>query len=88
MKSILVISNDMEAFQTIEVCFAKVAQVERAFGTERVPEMLRAKRFDLLFIDVRFLTASGTIRELGATLQSYWQIYPTLEIIVMATEPE
>jgi DNA-binding NtrC family response regulator len=85
MKSILVISNEMEALQTIEVCFSEVAQVERAIEKESVTEMLRAKRFDLLFIDVRFLTALGSNSELRATLQSYWQIYPTLEIIVMAT---
>ena len=84
MKSILVISNEMEALQTIELCFTGVAQVERALETEGVLEMLRTKRFDLLFIDVRFLMASGAISEIRAALQSLWQIYPTLEIIVMA----
>jgi DNA-binding NtrC family response regulator len=85
MKSILVIGSEIEAFQTIEACFTEMAQVERALGIERVSETLRARRFDFLFIDVRFLMASGGINEIRTALQSFWHVNPTLEIIVMAT---
>jgi DNA-binding NtrC family response regulator len=49
-------------------------------------ELLSDKRYDLLFIELDILLASIADEEYKEALRPFWQLHPTIEIIVMAPQ--
>lgn len=84
MKSIFILSKDKQACRTIQSCFQPEYGV---FSTAAKPSLLKAlteARCDLLFVDIEFLRSdSGKHHDYKGMLQEFWQLYPTIEIIVM-----
>ncbi len=84
MKSVLVISNEEETFRKIRSCFPSTYRMAHSPSKNRALDMLSKKRHDLLFIDIAMLKESVPPDEYKSALQSFWHLYPTIEIIVMS----
>ncbi len=87
MKYMLVISKESETFRLIHSCFRPEYGVEKAFVKEPAMEMLRKKRYDFVFIDLEILRESNSENGYKTSLQPFWHLNPSLEIIIM-TSPE
>jgi DNA-binding NtrC family response regulator len=86
MKSVLVISRDQDVPRAIRDCYRSGYRVESANGNDPAFELLRKKRFDFVFTDIEILREAAMENGYKGALQYYWQIYPTIEIIVMASQ--
>jgi len=83
MANILVVSENQAVFQKIASCFSADDRVEYFAKKQAALDILHRKRFDFVFIDLVLLDGhdgSGYKH----SLQSFWIIYPTIEIIVMS----
>jgi len=85
MKSILVISEQPQVFQAIQACFRDDGyEVDKAGSKKHALDLLIKKRYDLIFIDLATLGEESLDENYKEALQPLWQIYPSLEIVVMA----
>ncbi len=84
MKSILVVSTDKEADRLIFSTFKPDYIVEKTTSKTAALELLKKRRFDLVFIDLRALNGHESEDSHGEALMPFWQIYPSVEIVVMA----
>ncbi|MBC8247606.1 MAG: sigma-54-dependent Fis family transcriptional regulator, partial [Deltaproteobacteria bacterium] len=87
MKSILVAGQNPTAYRIIQKCFRHAFQVEEAATKEDCLARFAKKRYEFLFIDFDTLLEEGTVENIKTALQSFWHIFPTVNIIVM-TLPE
>jgi DNA-binding NtrC family response regulator len=58
--------------------------VDSAATKIRALELLSKKHYDLVFVELDILLADVSDEDCKEALQPFWQLYPTLEIIVMA----
>jgi DNA-binding NtrC family response regulator len=86
MKSILVTTAEQQTVQTIRSCFQTNYRVDSAATKLRALELLSDKRYDLLFIELDIFLASISDEDYKEALRPFWQLYPTIEIIVMAPQ--
>jgi DNA-binding NtrC family response regulator len=86
MKSILVTTTAQQTVQTIRSCFQSDYRVDRADTRLRALELISNKRFDLMFIELDILLASIPDEDYKEALRPFWQLYPTIEIIVIAPQ--
>jgi DNA-binding NtrC family response regulator len=86
MKSILVTATEQQTVQTIRSCFQSDYRVDRADTKLSAMELLSNKRFDLMFIELDILLTSIPDEDCKEALRPFWQLYPTIEIIVMAPQ--
>jgi DNA-binding NtrC family response regulator len=86
MKSILVTTTEQQTVQTIRSCFQSVYRVDRADTRLQALELFSNKRFDLMFIELDILLTSIPDEDYIEALRPFWQLYPTIEIIVMAPQ--
>ena len=84
MKSILVTTTDPHTLQTIRSCFPSDFRVDGAASKQHALAVLSEKRYDLVFIELELLLAAVPDENYKESLQPFWQLYPTIEIIVMA----
>ena len=84
MKSILVTSAAQKAVHTIRSCFQSDCRVDSAETRTQALELLSKTHYDLVFIELDILTAGMPAESCKEALQPFWQLYPTIEIIVMA----
>jgi DNA-binding NtrC family response regulator len=84
MKSILVTTTEQQTIQTIRSCFPSDFRVDHAASKQQALGVLSEKRYDLVFIELELLLAAVTNENYKESLQPFWQLYPTIEIIVMA----
>lgn len=85
MKSILVVSREAGVVREIQSCFRTGYRIEGAPDKPTALEMLRKRRHDFILIDIEILRESMTGEGYKAALQPFWHLYPTAEIIVMAS---
>jgi DNA-binding NtrC family response regulator len=90
MKLIIVASADRTACETMKACFGPEYRVEVAFSKEGCLALFKRKRCEFLFIDMDILLDGVDLGNGGnpykTSLQPFWQIFPTAEIIVMSTQ--
>jgi len=86
MKSILVISEDKEVLSTIQSCFHSETRIGHVPNIKASLELLKKIRYDLLLIDIEILRESAKDNGYKEALQPFWQLYPTIEIIVMSSQ--
>jgi DNA-binding NtrC family response regulator len=86
MRSILVISNEQKVCGSISTCFDTGYRVSVALNTDAALDMLRKRRYDLMFADLEILRGSASGNGYKAAMEPFWQIYPTIEIIVMSSQ--
>jgi DNA-binding NtrC family response regulator len=84
MNSILITTTEQEIVQTIRSCFQTDYRVISASSKQQALDLLSKKRFDLVFIELDILLADVSDENYKEALQPFWQIYPNIEIIVMA----
>jgi DNA-binding NtrC family response regulator len=84
MRSILVVSKEQEVFRTIHRCFGQGHTVNNAPTKDAALERLRKKRADFVFIDLVMLRGSTSGDGYKAALEPFWNLYPTIEVIVMS----
>mgnify|MGYP001819356322 FL=1 len=83
MQSILVTTTEQQTVQTIRSCFQTDCRVDNAVTKARALELLSKRHYDLVFIELDILLADVTDKDCQEALQPFWQLYPTLEIVVM-----
>jgi DNA-binding NtrC family response regulator len=86
MKSILVVSKDPEAYRIIRSCHRSAYRVDLNASREGALEILHRKRYDYLFIDLELLKEGWSGDGVRSALQSFWEIFPTLEIVVISPQ--
>ena len=86
MTSFLVVSTNTEAFRVIRKAVDGGIGVHHTAGRDAALSLLRKKRCDILFLDFEFLSPSDRQNSYRETLNSYHELYPTLEIVVMCPQ--
>jgi DNA-binding NtrC family response regulator len=86
MKSILVLSNNLDSFKIINTCFKPDYVIERVSTEAQASQILETIRSEMVFIDLDILHEMAPGENYKAALERFWQIYPSLEIIVMAPQ--
>jgi DNA-binding NtrC family response regulator len=86
MRSILVISNEQKVCGSISSCFDKGYMVSVALNADAALDTLRKRRYDLIFVDLEILRRSASGNGYSTAMEQFWQIYPTIEIIVMSSQ--
>lgn len=85
MKNILVISPDHDAFRIIRSCYRSGYRIEMSPDRVQALELLKKRRYDFLFIDLDILKESITDNGYKSALLAYWNLFPTIETIVMSS---
>jgi DNA-binding NtrC family response regulator len=86
MGSVLVVSKEQEAFRTIHRSLGQGHTVDNALTKDAALERLRKKRADFVFIDLVMLRESASGNGYKAALEPFWNLYPTIEVIVMSPQ--
>jgi len=87
MRSILAVTKDKDDYRIIRKCHRSAYRVDLAPTGDTALNMLHHRRYDFLFMDIDLLRASqpGGYK---AALQALWQLFPTLEIVVMCAQDQ
>ena len=86
MRYMLVVSKEQDVFSTIHSCFRSEYRVQNVADEDAALEMLHKERYDFIFIDVEILRELSPDKGYKAALQPFWDLYPTVEIIVMSSQ--
>ena len=86
MKSILVVSRNPETLRVIRSCYRSGYKIESAGSMEAGLNILHHQRYDYLFIDIQTLREGMAENGYKAALQPFWEVFPTIEVIVMAPQ--
>jgi DNA-binding NtrC family response regulator len=84
MKSTLVISSRPEVFQTIKAALQADFMLDYKASIESALDFLKKKRSDLVFLDLELFTFPASVTACKKVIEPFWQIYPSLEIVIMA----
>ena len=88
MRSALVISTNSDDIAKIRSAFAPDFRLSPAQDVSKALHILEHTRFDIVLVDLTLVTAfmpEGTPEE---ALQAFKRIVPSIEIVIMATQPE
>jgi DNA-binding NtrC family response regulator len=86
MRHILVISKEQEVFLSIHSCFRSEYTVQNVTDKDAALNILHKKRYDFIFVDVEILRESAPENGYKLALRLFWQLFPTIEIIVMSSQ--
>lgn len=86
MRSILVVSKDQDVYRTVRSCFRRAYRVDQSPERGSALEILHRKRYDYLFVDIEILRQGKNGAGIKSGLQLFWQIFPSLEIVVMSPQ--
>jgi DNA-binding NtrC family response regulator len=86
MRFILVISREQNISEQIRSFFSSEYRIGYAVSDQTALDMLQKKRYDVLLIDMEILKESARDNGYKAALQPFWHLYPTIDIIVMASK--
>ena len=86
MKSVLVASENHQAYEVIRTIMGSEYRVEVVSSKDTCLEKFREKRYEFLFMDVELLRESASHISYKAALQPFWQAYPTIHIVVMSSQ--
>ena len=85
MANVLLVSGENSIYRILETCFSESGIVDRADNQDAALAMLHRHRYDYVFIDITLLTISNTHNNYKAAMQSFWLLFPTIEIIIMSS---
>jgi DNA-binding NtrC family response regulator len=86
MRSILVVSKDQEVYRIVRTCHRSAYRVDMTAARDSAIEIFRRKRYDYLFIDIEILKEGQSGDGIKSALQVFWQVFPTLQIVVMSPQ--
>lgn len=84
MRSSLVVSKDRESLINIRAAFPPGYRVQNVPDKDSALEILNKNRFDIVFIDIELLLESLQAKDYATNLQTFKQLYPSIEIVVMS----
>ncbi len=84
MKSILVVFGEQKTVREIHACFSLEYKIDNAVSNQAALDMLRKKRYDIILIDIEILLETAKGNGYKVALHPFWDLYPTIDIIVMA----
>ncbi len=84
MKLILVVTENNDHSTVIGGSLSSDYRVESVTTIETCLERLKKKRYEIVFVDIGILRELMEDNSYKAALQSFWQVYPTIEIVVMS----
>lgn len=85
MRSFLVVANDQSAYEAIQDCFEPGLIIDYAGSLETALDILRKRRYDIVFIDIDLLSQPDNEYGLHSALHQFWQLYPAMQLIVMTS---
>ena len=85
MRSVLVVSANQAACQAVRSQLHGTYRIEVVSDKEACFSLFRKERYEFIFIDLEFLRTPGQENHYKKELQSFWQISPSVQIIVMTT---
>ena len=83
MQTILFVTSRTRLDEPIESCFPKGYRVDKIIGRDTAIKALQKKRYDYIFIDIDILLRGLPGNDYKTVLQSFWNIYPLIQIIVI-----
>ncbi|MDY7031049.1 MAG: sigma-54 dependent transcriptional regulator [Thermodesulfobacteriota bacterium] len=83
MRALLIVSNEKNAIQTIRLCYKSNYSIDEAYNRDIALEMLKERRYEIVFIDMEVLMESIPLGDYGEALGLFRQIYSTLQIIIL-----
>ncbi len=86
MNAVLVISREQTVSGQISSCFSSEYSIGQAVSDQAALDMLRKKHYDILLIDLEVLKEAAQGNGYKAALQPFWHLYPSIDIIVMASK--
>ena len=86
MWSILVVSENNEVVRVIRSCYSSESYISDVTNQREALEELKKRRYDFLLIDLEKLEKSVEENGYKASMQPFWRIYPTLEIVVISPQ--
>jgi DNA-binding NtrC family response regulator len=86
MQSVLIISNSTEILPIFRQAFPPECALGQVSTIDQALHSLQNQRRDLLFIDMVILQLAAQFNGYTAAMQPFLLQYPTLKIVVMATE--
>jgi DNA-binding NtrC family response regulator len=86
MKSVLVVSENHTACKAIGESLASKYRIEVTEENKACLQKLQKKRYEFFFIDLDILLGPSMEKNYKAALQPFWQLYPTIPIIVMVPQ--
>lgn len=86
MGTILIVSKEKGDGRQIQNCFGPGTRIDAALTSSGAIELLHKSRYDFLFIDMGILQESVQDGNYKAILDSFRQLYPTIEIILMSPQ--
>jgi len=86
MRSILVVSKDQAVYRTVRTCHRSAYRVDLTATRDSAIEIFHRKRYDYLFIDIEILKEGHSGDGIKTALQVFWQVFPTLQIVVMSPQ--
>jgi len=87
-RTALVIAQDRLVFETVSNSFKGRRAVDEAYSIDIALELVRARHYDFLFIDLEILRGRTGGNGYKTALQPFWLAAPDLEIIVMSPQEE
>lgn len=86
MKAILVVSEDPKTYDSIKESVKFEYDVKKMRSKTGALSGTKKTRFDIIFIDIDLLSESMTKNGIKMALQQFWEIYPTIEIVVLTPQ--
>jgi DNA-binding NtrC family response regulator len=83
MKQILVASAEPSQREVLKRCFGTLYKVDVASDRQTCLDLFQKRRYEFLFVDLSFL--QGGSEGHRKALQTFWQIHPNAEIIVLCS---
>ena len=85
MHDILVLAEDPNISKIISDSFYDEYDIRSAFNLESALDLLKSRRCDIVFADISLLRSGIENHRYEEALKPFWDIYPTIEIIVMSS---
>ncbi len=86
MKFVLVVSTDQKVCNEIRSCYAEGYRISCVESISQALEKLAAKRHDFVFIGLENLLQNPDDIDYKKALMPFWELYPSLDIVVMAPQ--
>lgn len=86
MKSILIASRNTEVEKVIRSGIDSEYTISSVSNLDSALERLRKKRYDFIFMDMELLPSSDSGEEYEEIFQLFWDLFPTVEIVVLSSK--
>jgi DNA-binding NtrC family response regulator len=86
MKSLLVTTMQQQTARTIRSCLQSDYRVDSTETRPQALDLLSNNRYDILIIELDILLSDTPNESYKDAMQPFWQIHPSIEIIIMAPQ--